>query len=93
MNHWTAEQDKRQLEMWSDKHPVLSGIVTLTVAPIYMLVIAGGLVCVVCKCAYDWLPFWLRQVFLFWIILAVVLFCFYWLLYSGLWACGYILAR
>lgn len=45
MNRWTSEQDKRQLETWSDKHPYWAGLCTcLAIAPYFLMLVCGILV-------------------------------------------------
>ena len=92
MNHWTSEQDKRQLEMWSDRHPVVSGMVTLVVLPFYAVMIVCGLATVVAMNVWGWLH-WLPKGILclaFWF--TVIVFTGYWALYGFLWLCGKLLA-
>lgn len=92
MNHWTDEQDKRQLEMWSDRHPVLAGLLTLGTLPFFVVIILGGIVVVLLSDLWKPLPHWLREVLKFGAVLSLGLFGFYWLLYAGLWLCGKLLA-
>jgi hypothetical protein len=46
MNHWTSEQDARQLEMWSDKHWFVCGCITALMAVPYALIMLCGLMVV-----------------------------------------------
>lgn len=93
LNHWTDEQDKRQLEMWSDKHPILCGLITVVTLPFYALIILGGLVAIVAMNIWQAFPFWLKTFLQVTVGGLAIGFCFYWLLYAGLWTCGKLLVK
>lgn len=93
MNHYTHEQHKRQLEMWSDKHPIISGCVTIMVLPVYGIIIMAGLVAVICQNTWQSFPHWVREVFTFVTILVAVCLALYCALYAGLWTMGELLAK
>lgn len=92
MNHWTGEQDKRQLEMWADRHPFISGCVTLLVLPIYGLMIVVGIGFYLFRIAWEALPYWVKSFFTFITLGTAILFTLYWMVYGGLWALGRCLA-
>ena len=93
INHWTREQEARSLELWSDRHPLISGAVTVLVLPIYALMIAGGIMAMLLLNLWTCFPDWLKNVCIFTFGFLAVIAGLYLALYAGLWTCGKLLAH
>lgn len=91
INHWTSEQDARQLEIWSDKHPIICALITIIVAPIYAVIMFFGLLAVICGTVWAAFPHWLRALLTVAVVGGALIFSFYWILYFFLWSCGKLL--